>query len=368
MSSPSRIRALPFLFAYLVPLTVVIGLLGRGVWTFLAPAFVFMLTPVLDILVGVSDEDPPDDVTRDGAWRFDAILYGFVVVQIAVLVSALAVVSSGALSLVETLGVVISVGIMSGAGGITIAHELMHRPTPFARAVAEVLMTLVCYPHFVVEHILGHHKNVATPLDPASSRMGETLYAFLPRTLIGGVRSAWRLERARVSRSGARAFSLADRRVRGPLGLAFTLAVVGGAFGGAGLSFFVLSSAVAVLLLEAANYIEHYGLTREKNDDGTYARVTPHHSWNAGFALTGWYLFHLPRHADHHATASRPFYALRNVDDAPTFPFGYATMLLIAAVPPLWHSMMNKRVSAWNARTGDDHAARASDTSAFSRA
>jgi alkane 1-monooxygenase len=368
MASPSRIRALPFLFAYLVPLTVVVGLFGRGVWTFLAPAFVFVLTPVLDILVGVSDEDPPDDVTREGAWRFDAILYGFVVVQTAVLVLALSVVSSGTLALYEVIGVVVSVGIMSGAGGITIAHELMHRPTPFARALAEFLMTLVCYPHFVVEHILGHHKNVATPKDPASSRAGESLFAFLPRTLIGGVRSAWQLEGARVARSGARAFLLVDRRVRGPLALVLTLAVVGVTFGMRGLVFFVLASAVAVLLLESVNYIEHYGLSRKKNDDGSYVRVTPQHSWNAGFALTGWYLFHLPRHADHHATASRPFYALRNIDDAPTFPFGYATMILIAAVPPLWRALMDKRVAAWNARVDEEPAARISVSTAISRA
>ena len=104
-------------------------------------------------------------------------------------------------------------------------------------------------------------------------------------------------------------------------------------------------------MLEVINYIEHYGLTREEIAPGRYVKVTPVHSWNSAHTVTSYYLFNLPRHADHHDVASRPYWKLRHIDDSPQHPAGYATMLICALVPPLWHRIMDPRVEHWRGRS-----------------
>jgi alkane 1-monooxygenase len=230
----------------------------------------------------------------------------------------------------------------------------MHRKTKLHRAGAEILMTSVSYTHFCVEHVLGHHRKVATAEDPATSRFGESFYRFYPRTLIGSLVSAWRLEGERCRKRGISAWSLRNRRTRYALVLAAVYAGVGLAFGPLGLGLFIAQGVVAFSLLEAINYIEHYGLTRRRLASGRFERVRPEHSWNSAHRVSNWYLFNLARHSDHHYLASREYDRLRHHGSAPQLPSGYAAMVLAALVPPLWFRIMNPRVEAWNARQGGD--------------
>lgn len=343
-------RALWYGLAYVVPLSAFAGIAagGAGVWA--APLVAFILTPVLDALFGHDVENPVPGEARGRRLAYDLWLWAFVPLQLALIGYALARATSPEWTLVERIGAAVAVGVVTGGGGITIAHELIHRPDRFSRALGELLMVLVTYPQFVVEHVLGHHKNVATPIDPASARRGETLYQFLPRTLVGSAKSAWHLEGRRVARAGVRPWSFADRRLRLAAATVAAYVVVGGLFGAAGAAFFALQSVVAILLLETVNYVEHYGLTRHRLHDGRFERVRDEHSWNSPHRLTGFYLFSLPRHADHHAHAARPYWALRHVEDAPALPAGYPTMILLALAPPLWFRVMDKRVDAWRAQ------------------
>jgi alkane 1-monooxygenase len=249
---------------------------------------------------------------------------------------------------VEIVGLTVSLGVISGSGGIVIAHELMHRASRFPRVLAEILMTQASYAHFCIEHVFGHHRHVATPLDPASSRRGEGVFAFVPRSIIGGIISAWRIETDRVARRGF-AWSLADGRLRMPLVMALLYTAVAAGFGVLGVFVFLTQSAIAVTLLEVINYLEHYGLTRREIEPGRYERVGPEHSWNSSHRVSNLYLFNLARHSDHHYLASRPYEALRHWDEheAPQLPSGYAAMLLLALVPPLWFKVMDPRVDAW---------------------
>ena len=262
---------------------------------------------------------------------------------------ALLHITQNALSTFEIVGLTISVGMMAGGGGINIAHEMMHRKNLAHRALAEVLMTSVSYTHFCVEHVLGHHKHVGTPKDPATSRKNENLYAFLPRTLFGGLLSAWRLETERVSNRQI-SWTLKDRRVRYSVFYVAVLAAIILNFGALGTLFFIGQSATAILLLEVINYVEHYGLSRQQLENGRYERVLPKHSWNSAHRLTNALLVHLPRHADHHYMASRHYQDLRHIDDSPQLPTGYAAMVLLALVPPLWRVVMNPKVDEWNQR------------------
>ncbi len=340
-------RALWYLVAYLIPATAVVGMTLGGWWLLSTLLFVFALTPILDHLIGLDESnlDESGEAAEKTNRAYDVVVRMWVPVQIGVLVAGLWVATRGHLSGFELVGLVVSLGILGGAG-INVAHELMHRKAKLDKALAEALMTSVSYTHFCVEHIYGHHKNVATPLDPATARFGEAVYRFLPRSVLGGMRSFWRIEGELAARKGYGRFDLRNRRLRYPLVWALCVAAALLVFGPLGALLFVAQGVTGFLMLEVINYLEHYGLERRETRPGRYERVQPAHSWNSAHLLTKLYLFGLPRHSDHHYLASRPYAILRHHGDAPQLPAGYATMFLVALVPPLWRAVMDPRVEA----------------------
>lgn len=349
--TPSRAlrESLPFAIAMYVPFAG-LRLANDPSWqrALILPTVIFIVMPLLDLVCGrVQRQLVPEAAAKTGRdWRFDLWLWLWVPLELLAIGWFLTHVHRGELPTTTLLACALAFGLVTGIG-INVAHELMHRRGRFERALAEILMTCTTYTHFCVEHVLGHHKHVSTPEDPASSRLGQSLYAYLPQTLLGGLRSAWRLEGARVARVGIPRWSLRNRRLRYPLVLAVVYASIFLYAGVEGVIFFALQSAVAMVLLETINYIEHYGLSRRRLPSGRYERTTPAHSWNASERLTNWFLFHLQRHADHHHLASRPFYALRHIEESPQLPTGYAGMIVLSLVPPLWRRVMDPRVEAW---------------------
>jgi alkane 1-monooxygenase len=319
---------------------------------------VFVLIPVAERLFGLrTDNDDTDGPAR--RWLYDLPLVAWIPVQLGVQLYATWLVATGALTGWEAIIAALSVGTTAGAGGINIAHELMHRRSAPERAAAEVLMGSVTYTHFCIEHVHGHHRNVATPLDPASSRPGESVYRYLPRTIVGGLRSAIGIENERCRKRGIPSSSLRHRITRYGLTQAVLYATLALTLGPTAALFWLGQSLVAIALLEVINYVEHYGLQRREVSPGRYERVQPWHSWNASHRLTNWLLFNLQRHSDHHFLASRPYHQLRHYDDVPQLPAGYATMILMALVPPLWRGVMDPRVQAWKYQHAEDPLPRA---------
>jgi len=123
-------------------------------------------------------------------------------------------------------------------------------------------------------------------------------------------------------------------------------------FGGGGLAFYVAQGVLAATLLEMINYVEYYGLARQREGD-RWKTVRSHHSWNTNDRVSNWWLFNLQRHADHHAYASRPYWQLRAVEDGPQLPASYPVMVLMALVPPLWRRVMDPLAAAQGASRSD---------------
>jgi alkane 1-monooxygenase len=342
---------LRFVLALTTPLAPLVGFrLGdnfHAFWIF------FVAIPALDWLIGkrAAGADPAE-ITRLGAslW-FRALLVAYVPMHLALIAWGAWAVNG--LPAWQAVGLTLSIGLVTGSQGITIAHELGHRRSRLERWLARVLLVSVSYGHFTVEHNRGHHVRVATlvsvsyghftvehnrghhvrvatPEDPASARYGEAFWRFLPRTLGDSLAHAWQLDRDYVLAASAATLAFA--------------AALGLAFGPLALAFFFGQSAMAVLLLEAVNYIEHYGLERRRLADGKYERVAERHAWDANEWLTNCYLIHLQRHADHHLEPGRPYAALQPREHSPKLPTGYAGMLPLVLVPPLWFRVMNPRV------------------------
>ena len=106
----------------------------------------------------------------------------------------------------------------------------------------------------------------------------------------------------------------------------------------------MLQAVLGFSLLEVVNYIEHYGLLRQQRADGRYERCRPEHSWNASNVVSNLLLFQLQRHSDHHAFPTRRYQVLRHYDDVPQLPTGYAGMIVLAAIPPVWRRVMDPKV------------------------
>ena len=335
-----------FFLIYLVAGTgFSIGLRG-GWYTLLAPlGITFVAVPLLDALVGLNTENPGETAPRRTALAvFRLATWLAVPGQAAMLLWGAHVVTRPSVGIVEILGTVASVGFTGGVVGITVAHELVHRSSRVDRLFSGVLLVLVGYLHWAIEHVAGHHHRVATPEDPATARLGESLPAFVLRSLVGGFRSAWALGRIDGrGRWANRALGCALLSCAPALALGLWL-------GPRAAVFFLAQSAVAITFLETINYIEHYGLERRMLRPGVYERVKPIHSWNASHRLTNAFLFNLQRHSDHHVWPRRAYYQLRHHADSPQLPLGYAGMALLAMVPPLWRRIMDPRVMAHRAR------------------
>jgi len=335
------VPTLPFIVYGLVHLT------GIGALWFLGPVVVFAVFPVLDLIVGVDAENPPESVVKwleqDRYYRW--CTYAFLPIQYAGLVFACWLWSSGRLSTVDSLGLALTMGMVSGIA-INTAHELGHKRASLERWLSRVALASSGYGHFFVEHNRGHHVRVATPEDPASSRLGESFWAFLPRTVAGSLRSSWELERERLSRTGHRAWTWRNE-ILGAWAMTVVLfGALAAVFGPVVLPYLLVQAIVGFSLLEVVNYLEHYGLLRQKRDDGRYERCAPRHSWNSNNVATNVLLYHLQRHSDHHANPTRRYQSLRHFDEAPQLPTGYAGMIVLAYIPPLWRRVMDPRLLA----------------------
>ncbi|HET9198507.1 MAG TPA: alkane 1-monooxygenase [Solirubrobacterales bacterium] len=329
----------PFLAWFWVSVT------GFGGMWFLGPVLVFGLFPLLDMAIGRDPTNPPDSVLKfleqDRYYRW--CTYVFIPIQYAGLVFACWMWSSGDLSLVENVGLALTMAVVGGIA-INTAHELGHKRASSEKWLSRVALAQTGYGHFFIEHNRGHHVKVATPEDPASSRLGEGFWAFLPRTVIGSLRSAWGIETARLDRLGKSHWSIHNDVLSA---WAMTVVLFAGlaiAFGPVVLPYLLLQAAIGFSLLEVVNYLEHYGLLRQKREDGRYERCLPEHSWNSNNVASNVLLYHLQRHSDHHANPTRRYQALRHVDEAPQLPTGYAGMIVLAWFPPLWRRVMDPRL------------------------
>ncbi|HMQ56982.1 MAG TPA: alkane 1-monooxygenase, partial [Rhizobiaceae bacterium] len=212
---------------------------------------------------------------------------------------------------------------------------------------AKLSLAVTGYAHFSIEHNRGHHVEVATPGDAASARFGESVWRFMLREIPGALLRGWRLEGERLARKGLPFLHLRNDILQGyAITFGVTCALTA-AFGWIMLPFLVLHHAQAWFSLTLANYVEHYGLLRQKLPNGRYEPCTPRHSWNTNHIVSNLLLFHLQRHSDHHANPLRPYQALRNFDELPRLPSGYPGSFLLAVVPPLWFAVMDPKVLAW---------------------
>lgn len=315
-----------------------VSVLSPGAWTWLTFVFTFGVVPLAEATFPGSSRNLSADEEAHAASNRFYDLFAWACAPAMVLLLALYVrrMADPETTGFEALGMTLSVGVMCAIRGIVVGHELMHRTGAWDRAFGSVLLLTSLNLHFPIYHNRSHHKWVATPRDAATARRGESLYAFVPRSMIGNFVMAWRLERDRLAAQGTSPWSLRNAMLVGQL---VQLAVVMGVFvvGGPAAAIGLLAAALlGHLIYQGGNYIEHYGMSRREVRDGVYEPCQPQHSWNSNHPLGRTLLFELSRHSDHHYKISRPYQVLRHFDASPQLPWGYPTAILVSLVPPLW--------------------------------
>jgi alkane 1-monooxygenase len=312
------------------------------------------LMPALDALIGEDENNPPEAVVPqlDADRYYRWLTWATVPLHFIALIGCAWWAGTHDLSW-WALGLLAYVAGADAGLGLNTAHELGHKHNPIEQGLARLALAVPAYGHFTVEHGRGHHRWVATPEDHASSRMGENIYRFALRELPGGVRRAWALESERLTGLGQSPWSLGNTMLQSymvtavlQVGLVLTL-------GWVMVPFLAIHNAVAWWQLTSANYVEHYGLLRQRLPNGKYEAPQPHHSWNANHLVTNLATFHLQRHSDHHAHPSRRYQCLRHFPELPQLPSGYFGMFPLAYVPPLWFRVMDKRLLALPQVRGD---------------
>ena len=331
--------ALPLVSAGLVALGA-----GSVLW-WLTPVFVYAVIPLLDWWLGEDTTNPPEGVVavleEDRFYRW--LTYMFLPLQYASFFLGAWVFVNGGQAWWASLGIAVSVGAVAGFG-INNAHELGHKKEKVERRLSKFVLAQSAYGHFYVEHNRGHHNRVATPEDPASSRMGESFWVFLPRTVFGSLRSAWQLEAKRLRAQGHHVLSPRNNLLNAWAITVVLFAATVAWLGVAVVPFLVIQAVFGFCLLEVVNYVEHYGLLRRRTDSGRYERCNPEHSWNSNHVASNVALYNLERHSDHHAHPTRRYQCLRHFDDSPQLPNGYGLMIGLAYLPPLWRRVMDPRV------------------------
>ena len=346
-----KLTTLKYLFVYVVPLIIIFSLWSANIWSYFALVFIFGFIPALELFIKGSTKNlsSEEEEKAKNNILFDLILYGLVPLQYFILVYFLIQLGDNTLPIYTKIGLTLSYGLACGGIAINAGHELGHRDTWYEQSMSKMMLLSTLYMHFFIEHNRGHHTHVSTDHDPASSRYNENIYFFFPRSIIGGWKSAFRLEAKKLKLQNKRFWSWHNEMLRFQfiqIALITTIALV---FSFETMICFIAGAIMGILILETVNYIEHYGLRRMKVGE-RFERTKPIHSWNSNHPLGRILLLEVTRHSDHHFISSTKYQTLKHFDNSPQMPTGYPGMMVLALFPPLWFRVMNKRIKEYGSK------------------
>jgi alkane 1-monooxygenase len=334
-----------YLILLLLPALIIAGYYLGGWFNFLVPLCSFFAYPVANFFLSSSEKHAHQQIHSSSAYKKIALL--FVPVLFAITVWCVYKSATIKIDTVSYFGLAISLGVVNSIIGFTLAHEFIHSYNRTEKFAGYFLLLQNNYMHYGIEHIHGHHVYACTRNDPHTARIGESVYAFIPRAILYTYRNAINIERKRLRRKNYRVPFFYNRIFWfGVLQISLMLLIFF-FLSASALIFFVTQNIVAITLLHIINYLQHYGLMREKNDAGKYEKLSEHHAWNTGKRNTSLNLFQLENHADHHLHPHKSFEKLNHTNESPEHPAGYSFMVLLSLVPPLWFKVMNKKISAY---------------------
>ena len=348
----------PYVVLLLIPMIPSIGYMLGMPWLFLVATFVGI--PFLDWAFGVNHE--PFNFSAKDIQFIEAVLKTYVVLHVFLIFFGMWLVHHYNATWWQFLLVAGSTGFACGGQGWPIAHELGHAQRGWKRVATRVLLACHCYGMWRAEHNRAHHVKAATPDDTVYSPKNQSIYEFMPKAIIGSYINGVKVEAEALRNKGLNPWNPKHNEVfRIFIGTGLFLVASYALAGWMGVAFFLFQGFVSIQVLESVQYVQHYGLLREKGEDGKYERMQPRHSWNSAHRFANYMTINLMRHSDHHANPGLAYHELRSHKDAPQLMSGYPGMIAMALVPPLWFKVMNPRLEKYLAEQ-DGKAVSSKDT------
>ncbi len=361
------LATLMFFSALLWAISVNISLVSSGWLTSLGFFYFSVFSPIMDFILP-RDKQNPINSSEETELRnhkyFDIVLFSVIPIILFTIYNSVKFTAEflGGNSLVEIKNNLASksfiewitffiqwLGIATymGGGVINMGHELGHRVSSWQRYLGKFLLFTSLRMSFYIEHNWGHHKDVSTPLDPASANKWEIFWFFWPKSLFNTWLNSFKIQFRLLKARKSSFFSVYNDAFWNVFIQWSAIGLIGYIFGlNYALAFIIIGQGGA-LVLEGANYIEHYGLRRKLLDNGNYERTLPIHSWNANHLWTNLMLYNLMRHSDHHFISDRPYQILRDYKEiqVPMLPLAYTGMVIPALFfPPLYFAMMHPKL------------------------
>ncbi len=318
-------------------------LLAGSVWggfAWLALAWLTIVTALADSLLAPPEAPPENDATLP--W-FDRLSVGLAVGHIVLLIATCTAMAYASLTFGQGIALLFATASFFGQVSHPNAHELIHRKSRLLRALGAAVYTSVGFGHHVSAHRLVHHRHVGTEQDPNTPLPGENFWAYLPRAWRGSFEAGLSEEVDQLDRK-----DLGPNHFSNPywtwLGGALAAVIVIFTFAGlGGVLILIALAALTGTQILMSDYVQHYGLQRLLLPNGRIEPVAAHHSWNAPKGFSSYLMMNAPAHSEHHLHPDRPYEQLDPVAQNPTLPYSMPIMAMIAAVPSVWHRMMDKR-------------------------
>jgi alkane 1-monooxygenase len=313
-------RAAPYLLALLLPLGTTAFLLSGKRAVALAWLGVLASFAWLDERLDSAREEPPAPLSGR---LLDALLYGLAALQFVHLGLLASQVARHGVSAVDSGIAIALVGAGSAYSALVVSHELIHRGRALPRRIGRALLWTLLYDRFFTEHLRGHHARVGTHEDALAVQTGERFAPYLFRSWRAELRSAFSIEARRLGGHRGVRVLLRNAVVLGIMAETGLAVMLTASRGPAALLAFVVQAALANVIISAVNYLQHWGLSRERR------KVGEADSWDSTAPLSRYVLLGLPLHADHHVHAAQPFPRLRLRASSPRLPHGYFVMVAL---------------------------------------
>ncbi|MEM7762637.1 MAG: fatty acid desaturase [Pseudomonadota bacterium] len=253
---------------------------------------------------------------------------------------------SSGISLVNFVGATLSAALWAGLG-IIYGHELSHnRKEGFL--VSRLIMALSGASHFTYAHVYNHHLDLGHESDPATAPRGRNVYAHTWLSHAGQSKFSYDLERRKLANQGKSSFSLSNRWLLGYLYSLPSIFLFVWAGGLVGLGALLVVWIIANFLLEALNFMGHYGLIRAASEP-----VEHRHSWDNDNIFTSWFFIEIGRQGDHHVRGETYFWELDDVG-APNYGIGYFSLFVLTLIPPLFRRYVAKLLDDWDENYASD--------------
>ena len=337
---------------FALPYTLFVSLVAagnEGAWVIFIPFWIWVTMGDQTFGLRTTNLDP--STPERELWAYNLLLWSWAPCHLGVSIYVFwQILVSGHLSTGESIALTVGLGV--AAHTLATGHELIHRAAKWERRLGEILLSSIAFAHYQTEHLFIHHRHVGTPLDPVFSAKGQSVWSYVLWGLFGNILLSWRVECDRLARLGLPVWHPTNPFWRYNLLTAAWVALYAWMGGWFGVGLYLLQSLVAMTLLRAVDYVEHYGLPRKLLPSGRYERTEPRHSWNASHRVSNWALWNVQRHSDHHRMAARPYPLLQHFeeDTAPQLPYNYTVMLFFALIPPLWFRIVDPCLDAWRER------------------